>query len=285
MQTPLLANPVQVTAAIGFETEASWSPDGRTLAYESNQSGNWDIWILELGSPQPVNRTADHQGSDRVPRWAPGGREILFRSERDGGGYYVVSPFGGAVRRIARTATPTERTPAAWSSDGSIIARPVDLNGVQGVDLMSRRDEVTRHLSLPGNENSRYELSWSPDGKWLAYVVGTSTSQEGDLWILRLDDGRATPVTDGRANDWSPTWTPDARALVLRLGPRRRHRSVAGSDFRSRHCGASGPGDNRAADSECRPVARWNQARVYAGSTRREPVADADSEQSAVNMG
>lgn len=62
-----LTNPVQVTAAIGVEDNPSWSPDGQTLAYQSNQSGNLDIWVTQVGSGQPVNRTADYSGVDQFP--------------------------------------------------------------------------------------------------------------------------------------------------------------------------------------------------------------------------
>jgi serine/threonine protein kinase len=40
-----LANPVQVTSAGGVEDHPTWSPDTRTLAYGSNETGNWDIWL------------------------------------------------------------------------------------------------------------------------------------------------------------------------------------------------------------------------------------------------
>lgn len=46
---PRLVNPVQVTSATGVEDYPAWSPDGRTLAYQSNQDGDWDIWIIQPG--------------------------------------------------------------------------------------------------------------------------------------------------------------------------------------------------------------------------------------------
>ena len=84
---PALTNPIQVTNAIGAEDHPTWSPDNRTVAYESGQSGNWDIWLAPVGGGQAVNRTADHAGIDRYPSWSPDGRQIAFWSGRDGGGY------------------------------------------------------------------------------------------------------------------------------------------------------------------------------------------------------
>jgi hypothetical protein len=62
---PRLTNPVQVTGAIGVEGHPTWSPDSRTMAYDSNETGNWDIWLVQADGGQAVNRTTDHRGTDR----------------------------------------------------------------------------------------------------------------------------------------------------------------------------------------------------------------------------
>ena len=57
-------NPTQITTAVGVEEFPAWSPDGRTLAYAADPSGNpgspaWDIWVVQPGGGTPINRTAD----------------------------------------------------------------------------------------------------------------------------------------------------------------------------------------------------------------------------------
>src|SRR4051812_34022637 len=44
-----LENPVQITGAAGVEDHPTLSPDNRTVAYESNETGNWDIWFAQAG--------------------------------------------------------------------------------------------------------------------------------------------------------------------------------------------------------------------------------------------
>ena len=39
----------RVTFEEGLQTQPTWSPDGRFIAYSSNQSGNFDIWVQALG--------------------------------------------------------------------------------------------------------------------------------------------------------------------------------------------------------------------------------------------
>ncbi len=58
---PRLVNPVQTTSAVGVEDYPTWSLDGGRVAFESDQSGNWDIWVdagrrRRSGQPHPGQR-------------------------------------------------------------------------------------------------------------------------------------------------------------------------------------------------------------------------------------
>ena len=62
----------------------SWSPDGKKLLYFADSGGgNFDIFLLQNGSDQPV-RLTEANGFDSYPRWFPDGQNILFVSTRDG---------------------------------------------------------------------------------------------------------------------------------------------------------------------------------------------------------
>jgi eukaryotic-like serine/threonine-protein kinase len=211
-----IVNLVPLTAALGVESEASWSPDERAIAYESNQWGNWEVWVLRLGTAQPVNRTLDMRADDRFPRWSPDGGELVFWSNREGAGaYFRVSPLGGTPRRVPGSG-PVPATPAAWAPDGSEIACPKFENGEWKIDLISLATGASRQLPLAGSASTRYHLSWSPDGKWLVYIIaGGGTPSTSEMRLLRLSDGHSLTVTNGRTADWSPSWSPDARLLYF----------------------------------------------------------------------
>src|SRR4029079_18765601 len=61
----------------------SVSPDGRWLAYDSNVSGNQEIFKMPLtgGDPEQLTRNAY---DDFHPAWSPAGKEIVFYGLKNG---------------------------------------------------------------------------------------------------------------------------------------------------------------------------------------------------------
>jgi Tol biopolymer transport system component len=218
---PRLLNPLQVTHAVGVEDDAAWSPDGRTLAYAADPRGglensNWDIWVVQPGGTQSLNRTPESAADDRFPSWSPNGVQLAFWSSRDGGGCYVMPALAGSPRRIAE-ASRLDPNPPAWSADGSQIAC-VTLEGADVyATIHTLRDGSSRRVALPGPVGRRLDLTWSPDQKFMAYVETSSglASDATQLWVLRLGDGKAFPITEGRYRTWSPSWSPQSDAVYF----------------------------------------------------------------------
>jgi Tol biopolymer transport system component len=86
------------------------------LAYASDQSGNVDIWMRPLDTGEARRLTSD-PGVDASPDFSPDSSQIVFRSERNGGGAYVIPVAAGLERLVA----PLGRSPK-FSPDGKWIA-------------------------------------------------------------------------------------------------------------------------------------------------------------------
>ena len=207
-----LSNPVQLTSGTGAEGWATWSPDARMLAYASDASGNWDIWITQLHGGPPVNRTRDHVGRDAYPSWSPDGSQIAFLTVRDGTqAVYVMSPLAGAPRKVAAPASGTPQ----WSPDGTELAYLVPPLS-KTVEIVSVATGATRRLELPVGDQSAMNLRWSPDGRFLAFVVGAgSATLVSQVRLFRLSDGHILPVTDGLHHERDPAWASDSRSLFF----------------------------------------------------------------------
>ena len=103
----------------GLQTDVTWSPDGRSIAYTSDKSGNFDIWVqsIDTGEVRQVTKSPAH---DRQPTWSPDSNAIVFGfADREGGGLFAVPAGGGAERRLTSFGVRPR-----WAPDGSRILFP-----------------------------------------------------------------------------------------------------------------------------------------------------------------
>jgi len=90
--------PTRLTASIN-DIGLNWSPDGGMLAYMSNVTGNWEVYLLSISGGVVV--LTDDPASDGLPAWAPDGSGLAFVSNRDGvWGLYLMGPNGEDPRKI-----------------------------------------------------------------------------------------------------------------------------------------------------------------------------------------
>lgn len=214
-----LVDPVQVTTATGVESSASWSPDGRTLAYASTQGGDSDIWVTQPGTEEAVNRTPDNAWEDTHPRWSPDGRWIAFFSERSGGGYFVMPALGGTPRRVA--SWPPDGPypgPPAWSPDGEELAFARGQTGVPWIEIVTVGSGESRRVVLPTRPRSDVvaDLSWSPNDRFLTYRRAISPfAATGELWLTVPSTGQSRQLTAGIHRDISPAWSTSSSELLF----------------------------------------------------------------------
>jgi Tol biopolymer transport system component len=222
LTVPRLKNALQVSSALGVEHYPTWSPDGVRIAYEASTSGtfapDFDIWVAQLGSGEPVNLTEDRPGNDRLPSWSPDGRQIAFFSNRDGPyGVYTVAAIGGNARNVLSLPGIGRGNWSApqWSRDGTTLLLSVREAKENLVIALSLQSLETTRIVLPQHEgNACWDLSVSPDGGRFAYIEGAPGSTEiTRLWTIPVSGGEAVPLTEGRTNVWSPTWSRDGRRL------------------------------------------------------------------------
>jgi dipeptidyl aminopeptidase/acylaminoacyl peptidase len=103
----------------GLTTFPAVSHDRTLLAYASDRAGrgDLDIWLVRLGGGDPIQLTSD-EGDDSAPDISPDGAHVAYRSERDGGGVYVVPSLGGSAGRLL---VPDCRDPK-YSPDSNWLA-------------------------------------------------------------------------------------------------------------------------------------------------------------------
>jgi len=99
-------------ATIAVETNGDVSPDGGWLAYESNASGEFHVFVQPFGSAEGARVQISTSGG-RQPRWAPSGRELFFVNER---GELMGVPVQTSSKFTA--GTPTKLLDAGYFNGG-----------------------------------------------------------------------------------------------------------------------------------------------------------------------
>lgn len=196
----------------GLQSEPTWSPDGRFLAYSSDRSGNFDIWVQPVGEGDPVQVTKS-PAHDWQPDWSPDGNRIVFRSEREGGGLFVVPTLGGNERKISSFGYRPR-----WSPDGSQILFSTSLLWVWetskvyvvGLDGRAPRAVLPEFLA---EFITTPQAAWHPDGQRFS-LWGTHRQQGASFWTV--------PVAGG---------TPVRSVLTKRVEQQLKEASVTFSDF------------------------------------------------------
>jgi eukaryotic-like serine/threonine-protein kinase len=96
-ETPATFTLRQLTELPGPELHPDISPDGRQVLFTSAAAGNRDSYLLRVGGARPLNLTADSRADDHQGAFSADGGQIAFRSERNGGGIYVMGATGESV--------------------------------------------------------------------------------------------------------------------------------------------------------------------------------------------
>lgn len=204
----------QLTYQPGPEFFPSLSPDGKTLAYASRTSGNWDIYLQRVGESNPVNLTQNSLADDSQPVFSPEGDRIAFRSERDGGGIYLMSVSGDAIVRVSDFGYSP-----AWSPDGAQI-----LVGTEKIPQPSTRPTKSQLWTIDLKSNERKLLfegdalqpQYSPNKQRIVFWSRPNKyGQREDIWTIPAQGGPAARITSGATTDLNPIWSPDAKHLYF----------------------------------------------------------------------
>lgn len=78
--------PKQLTNTSWQEYHASYSPDGRWIAFGSNRSGKNGLWIMPAAGGEQI-LVVDDIGWGVSPSWSPDGQRIAFERSLTGGGF------------------------------------------------------------------------------------------------------------------------------------------------------------------------------------------------------
>ncbi|MFN0110598.1 MAG: protein kinase domain-containing protein [Blastocatellia bacterium] len=199
----------RLTEFPGEERFVSLSPDGKSVFYSRRVQGQTDIFWQRIGSSNPTNLTLGNDANDEQPACSPNGARVVFRSERNGGGLFVMGASGENVQRIANFG----HNPS-WSPDEQQIVCGTDyvfipkLPGVKSRLVVINVASGQQRVLMESDDAA--QPRWSPGGQRIAYY-----RNRRDIWTIAADGSDPRPVTDDAAVDWNPVWSGDGKYLYF----------------------------------------------------------------------
>ena len=177
----------RLTTHDGAETNPSFSPDGKWIAFSGQYDGNRDVFVMPAAGGEP-RRLTWHPAPDEVIGWTPDGQRILFRSWRES------APTSWELFSVPAAGGDVQRLPLGWCSR-------LDIDPASGRYAFNRINRESR--TWKRYRGGLAATIWVGDPKQEDYrEVTTFTGTNGyPMW----HGGRIVYLCDegGTANLWS----------------------------------------------------------------------------------
>lgn len=171
----------QITSTPEQERTVSFSPDGKTLVYDSERDGVWQLFTAKIKNPDEAQFAYATEIEEQP----------LYKSDKP-----AFQP--------------------AFSPDGKKVAFLEDRTALRVLDLASKKVITV----LPDTVNYSYEdgdmeFEWSPDSRWLfSTYMANGGWNNPDIAIVAADGSKVMDLTQSGYNDNNPHWTQDGKALL-----------------------------------------------------------------------
>lgn len=221
--------PRKFTATRGGESGASWSPDGRRIAFSARRDGDEapQIYVLDLAGGEAQRLTSVFTGA-RAPQWRPDGKAVLFVSD----------VYPGAASDEANRKAAEERRRRKWNARvyDSFPIRDWDrwlderrpslfvqlLDGTSAATDILAGSKLVAEPGFAGQAGSGADniaAAWTPDGR---AVVFAATQNRNDaafaevvqsLWLVAAAGGEPKRLTSDSDSYGRPAFSRDGRLL------------------------------------------------------------------------
>lgn len=162
------------------EIDATWSPDGSQIAYLSDETGEYEIWVRnQSGQGEPRQVTKDGDVWRFPPVWSPDGEFLLFGDKKQK--LNLVEVDSGKVR-IADTSQHNDIEDYNWSPDSRFIAYVKDNEvGYPNIWIYSVASRETKQVT--SDMNPDWNPVFDPKGRYLYFL----SSRDQDLTFSSVE--------------------------------------------------------------------------------------------------
>jgi Tol biopolymer transport system component len=193
--------PSALLSTTRVESRAAWAPNGRRLAFNSDRSGEMNVWVRDSAGGE--RQVTSGPGGDYQPMWSPDGATLVFFSARGGNtDIWRVDLADTALTRL--TDDPSLDINPFYSPDGRRVAFVSDRSGRFEVWVMNADGSGQRQVASAGCWG--HFLMWTGDSR--AVVFRGESDRQIQIYQVDVETGELTllpPVTSGGHMSFSPS--------------------------------------------------------------------------------
>ncbi|MCC1485073.1 amidohydrolase family protein [Winogradskyella immobilis] len=223
----------RITDGMALDTNPRYSPDGKSIVFTSDRSGNDNAWTMNLESKETHQVTKDKKGEVQSAEWSPDGNYIVVAKGKRTLRLHLYHKDGGGGARLITQPGGLKTIEPAFSYDGKLIYYS-RRNGAWNYNAQLPQYQISTYdldTGDIGTVTSRYGSAFTPtlssDGKWLVY--GSRYEENTGLVIRDLSNGDerwlAYPVQRDEQESVAPlgvlpamTFTPDNQSVLASYG-------------------------------------------------------------------
>jgi Tol biopolymer transport system component len=176
----------------GTQVDASISPDGKFIAFESDRNGPFHVWLDQIGAGNPIDLTPgpeDERGPLRSVGFSHDGTELWIAGTESR--RLKMLPLVGGKPRVFLSDKVVN---PIWSPDGARLAYHTVEAG-DPIFVVDGDGSGPRQIFRDTPDKHNHYLAWGADGEWIYFVHGTPARHETDLWRIAASGGKPQRLT------------------------------------------------------------------------------------------
>lgn len=194
-----------------MDTNARWSPDGTKIAWASNVTGQYQIWVMDSDGSNKTQVTTDAL-IHGWPEWHPDSQTIVFWAHDDANTSYIqtATPAGPGYTITTLLTSAEDINRPVYRPDGNYIAYSAETSDNWDVWVMTADGSTQQRLTTGTDmESNPY---WNSDGSVMAYKVAPGGDYSLTIeQFMTFESGFGSPTVQTwsgpqaiQASDWAP---------------------------------------------------------------------------------
>jgi len=215
--------PTQLTVSDRRQSQPTWSPNGKWIAYQSDYDGDeqWDIFLVSPKTGQVVNVTKTREISEENPVWSPDGRYLAYIVKPKTSSVYEIDVFDTVLRDVKHITanTPADKlnTSPIWSKDAKFIAYTrEEAKGTNSNIFVADVATGNATLVAPHVGEKLYAANdFSPDGKALL-ITSNAANEHQNAALLDIATKKIKWLTEEKWEIHGGNFSPDGKLVTFR---------------------------------------------------------------------